>query len=313
MIIERALEKLREANGGTLPRDALGSGGAAAAAAAAASPVATGEYKSPEAAKERRRARAREVTPAGPAPQYLQIACDWEHARVHRILTPDTNFAANEQVGAAYRIIRTRLLNKVRTHNWHSVAITSPEAGEGKSVTAMNLALNLARDGTSNVYLIDLDMRNPTICRNLGVRPPQDLKDYFAGQIEAEQIFFSIGLPNLAICGNESGTEMASELLGNNRLEQLIAHIKSVAPSPLIILDMPPVLVTDEALLVAPRVDAMILVVAEGKTRRESLLRARQQLADYPSAGVILNKSSESMGNAGYYYGYGYGAQQPDK
>ncbi len=78
----------------------------------------------------------------------------------------------NERVAAAYRIIRTRLLHTIRTHNLRSLAITSPGPGEGKSVTSMNIALSLARDPTCSVFLLDLDMRNPSLCRYVGVQPP---------------------------------------------------------------------------------------------------------------------------------------------
>ncbi|WP_457818880.1 tyrosine-protein kinase family protein, partial [Staphylococcus aureus] len=59
--------------------------------------------------------------------------------------------------------------------NWTVLAVTSPGPGEGKSVTSINLALNFAREGSRSVYLIDLDMRHPTICRYLGIQPPHDL------------------------------------------------------------------------------------------------------------------------------------------
>jgi Mrp family chromosome partitioning ATPase len=69
-------------------------------------------------------------------------------------------------------------------------------------------------------------------------------------------------------------------------------------------LDLPPVLVTDEALLVAPKVDATLLVVSEGKTRRESLARAMNMLAEFKSVGVVLNRATEASANNAYYYDY---------
>jgi Mrp family chromosome partitioning ATPase len=137
------------------------------------------------------------------------------------------------------------------------------------------------------------------------VQPEASLVSYFAGQRPAADVFFTIGTPNLVLAGNSESTEMASELLSGNRLEQLVDFIRSFAPNPLIIIDLPPVLVTDEALMVAPRVDTTVLVVADGQTRRDSAQRARQMLADFSFAGVILNKSSEATAKTGYYYGYG--------
>ncbi|HTT02827.1 MAG TPA: CpsD/CapB family tyrosine-protein kinase [Steroidobacteraceae bacterium] len=222
----------------------------------------------------------------------------------HRILGPGTPLAADERAAAAYRMIRTRLVHKVRGNSLQSIAITSPEAGEGKSITAINIALSLARDPTNNVVLLDLDMRNPSVCRYLGVRPPHELISYFTGDVAPNDVLFSIGPENLALAGSLASTDLASELLGSGRLEALLAHVSNAIPNPVILLDMPPVLVTDEALLVAPRVDATLLVVAEGKTRRDALVRARTVLADFNLAGVLLNRSTESTGASGYYYHY---------
>jgi protein-tyrosine kinase len=170
--------------------------------------------------------------------------------------------------------------------------------------TAINLALNMARDATSSVYLLDLDMRNPSICRYLGVLPPHELSSYFTGGATAADVFFSIGPQNLAIAGSLTPTDRASELIGSGHLEALLEYIVGLGGSPIVLIDLPPVLVTDEALRVAPRVDATLLVVAEGRTRRDDLLRARDILADFPSAGVILNRATEQVGAGGYYYDY---------
>lgn len=290
MVIERALEKLKQSQ--------------AQKPGQAYAPVA------PASVLPRRRTRDRaDVTvPSKLAFQQLQV--DRALAEKNRIALPDTRLATNAHVGASYRMVRTRLLHTMATNNWTTLAITSPEAGEGKSLTAINLALNIARDRTTSVFLLDLDMRNPSICRYLGVQPPQELIAFFAGQASAEGMFFSIGPENLAIAGSTSTSGFASELVAGRRLEDLIDYIKSVAVNPIVLIDLPPVLLTDEALLVAPRVDATLLVVSEGKTRRDSLVRANTLLADFTSIGVILNRSSENLGTGGYDYGYGYGQRK---
>jgi capsular exopolysaccharide synthesis family protein len=288
MVIERALEKLKQAQ-----------------AQKAGQPYAPG---APAAALTRRRTTHDRVD--APPPRKLafpQLQVDRALAERNRIALPESRLASNAHVGAAYRMVRTRLLHTVNTNHWTTLAITSPEAGEGKSLTAINLALNIARDRTTSVFLVDLDMRNPSVCRYLGVTPPHELTVFFAGQAGAEGMFFSIGPDNLAIAGSTSTTGFASELLAGRRLEDLIDYIKSVADNPIVLIDLPPVLLTDEALLVAPRVDATLLVVAEGRTRRDCLVRAKALLTEFASAGVILNRSSENLGARGYDYAYGYG------
>jgi len=291
MVIERALEKLKQSQ--------------AQKAGQTYVPVAP-----PAATLARRRTRERADAPPPRKLAFPQLQVDRALAERNRIALPESRLAGNAHVGAAYRMVRTRLLHTMNTNNWTTLAITSPEAGEGKSLTAINLALNIARDRTTSVFLVDLDMRNPSICRYLGVQPPREVTGFFAGQASPEGMFFSIGPENLGIAGSTSTTGFASELLAGRRLEDLIDYIKTVADNPLVLIDLPPVLLTDEALLVAPRVDATLLVVSEGKTRRDCLVRAKALLADFTSAGVILNRSTENLGARGYDYAYGYGTKK---
>lgn len=281
MVIERALEKLRQ------------SGASKSGSGPPSSPVAARQSSAPTP-----------VLAAVALPAFPLVSCSHAVAVAHRILLPDTLSGANERVAAAYRMVRTRLLHRSRNHGLKSVAITSAGPGEGKSVTALNLALSLARDPTVNVFLLDIDMRSPSMCRYLGVQPPVELLTYFAGSRAASEVFFSIGPKNLALAGSLSSTDAASELLGSGRLEVLLSYINSLCPNAIVLLDLPPVLVTDEALLVAPRVDATLLVVAEGRTRRDSLARAVSLLAEFKCVGVVLNRASEATGDNAYYYYY---------
>jgi len=257
----------------------------------------------------RKRVAARPDVPTVPRPVFPKLDVDLELAEQHRLLVEQAGAGgkADTRTSAAYRMMRTRLLQTMRTNHWTSVAITSAGPGEGKSVTSINLASSLARDKSLSVFLLDLDLRNPSVCRYLGVTPPRDLVSYFAGEGNPADVFFSIGVENLALAGAAAGTDQASELLASSRLEELLDYAASVASAPIVLIDLPPLLVTDEALLVAPRVDATLLVVSEGTTRRDSLARAQQLLADFTLAGVVLNHTSESFGAySDYVYGYRY-------
>jgi Mrp family chromosome partitioning ATPase len=278
MVIERALEKLRQ---GVAAKPASGS-------ASSHGPAKQSSTSAPV------------LTVA--LPTFPAVNCSYAVAVGHRVLVPDTLVGVNSRVAAAYRMVRTRLLHRSRNHGLKSIAITSPGPGEGKSLTTLNLALSLARDPTVNVFLLDLDMRSPSMCRYLGVQPPVELLAYFAGSRAAGEVFFSIGPKNLALAGSLASTDAASELLGSGRLEALLSYINSLCPNAIILLDLPPVLVTDEALLVAPRVDATLLVVAEGRTRRDSLARAVSLLAEFKCIGVVLNRATEALEDSAYYY-----------
>lgn len=200
---------------------------------------------------------------------------------------------------SAYRMIRTRVLQSLRANGWRSIAITSANMGEGKSLTSINLALSLSREGNQNVFLIDLDMRRPTLARYLGVYPARGVQDFFEGTVDASSIFFRIGPPGLALAAATESRDNSSELLSSDRLPQLIDYVFGVDPKAVLLLDMPPVLVADDALAVAPRVNAILLVASEGKTKRSDLAGAIELVQQYGLLGVVLNRSAESV--AQYY------------
>jgi Mrp family chromosome partitioning ATPase len=154
-------------------------------------------------------------------------------------------------------------------------------------------------------------MRNPTVCRTLGITPQVEVRDFFEGRVDTpDNLFMSIGVDNLIIAGNVTATQNSAELLASTRLEELLTFIRQTTTSPLIILDLPPVLSPDDTLVVAPRIDALVLVASEGVTQREELQKASEVLADFQVAGLVLNRSSESTQRYGYGYGYGYGDGQ---
>ena len=251
--------------------------------------------------------RAREpqpiVRPVKPL-QLQHVSYDVGTCSENRVLVPEVDPRVLKSAAASYRLLRTRILQRSRSSSWSILGITSAAPGEGKSVTALNLAISLAREGNQDVFLLDCDMRNPSICRYLGVQPPAQISDYFHGTAGVEQMLFGIGMERLAIAGGTTGTDSASELLANGRFETLIEDVRSLSVSPLILVDLPPVISTDDALVIAPRVDAMVLVAAEGLTRRDQLEKAAGLLVEYPIAGIILNRSAEALGSD--YYGSKY-------
>jgi capsular exopolysaccharide synthesis family protein len=218
---------------------------------------------------------------------------------LNNILLTDSKLREFPAADAAYRLLRSRLANRVKRNNWFSLAVVSPTQGDGKSVTAVNLAISVAREKQKPVYLIDLDMRNPSVCRFLGIRDIRPLPEYLLGQARPEEVLFETSLPSLNIAGALTPTESASELLAGPKFSDLLAHIRLRSPDAAVIVDLPPVNVTDEALLVAPRVDAFLMVVSEGKTERSQLAKALSTLGEFTIAGVVVNKSSESQ-TAGY-------------
>lgn len=241
--------------------------------------------------------------------QVRPVHVDLDVCRENRLLLSST---VREDAGvvAAYRMLRTRILHRIRQKKWTTIGITSTAPSEGKTLTALNLSVSIAREKNSEVVLLDLDMRNPSVCRSLEIDPPTELVDFFAKPtMTPDDLFFSVGVDNLVIAGQNTPTDQASELLASNRFETLMSHIKDCTVNPLVLIDLPPVLSTDDVLVLAPRLDALLLVVAEGKTDRGSLEKATELLSEFQLAGMVLNQSRDITEH--YSYGYGYDAYGP--
>lgn len=229
-----------------------------------------------------------------------ELAFDREQCIANHILINDGKGPSNATAVASYRILRTRILHRTRANKWNIIGLTSPGAGDGKSVTALNLALTIAREKNNNVFLIDLDIRKPSVCEYLGVAPPIEINDFFNGAASAKDVFFSIGIENLTLAGTRTSSDNSSELLATGQIEELFKYIRQVTAEPFILVDLPPILTTDDALVMAPKVDACLLVLAEGGSRRDSTAKALEILADFNLAGIVLNRSKAIMTD---YYG----------
>ncbi len=259
--------------------------------------------KARERARRRKHAISRKAKPLLP-PQILPTEIEYEvdQCRKHKILVPE-NLESQHAGSAAFRVLRTRFLQRARSHQWTSIGISSPGQGEGKSVTSLNLAVSVAQAGNHNVYLIDLDLRRPKIWNYLGAEPPREITDYLTGEAPVEDVLFSIGIENLTIAGALTGTNQASELLSGPRVSELFSYINSKTSSAMILLDLPPLLSTDDALIMGAKVDACLLVVAEGVSSRDGTAKALELLEDFPNiAGVVLNRSNTMVSD--YYTAY---------
>jgi Mrp family chromosome partitioning ATPase len=224
-----------------------------------------------------------------PMAEISPIACEQ-----NRILVTEEQQREYPAADAAYRLLRSRLQNRLKQNNWFSLAIASPSQNDGKSVTSMNLAVSISREKQRPVYLLDLDMRNPSLCAFLGLKDVRPLPDYFLGHARPEEVLYQTSLPSLIVAGAPYAVDGASEMLAGPRFSELLAHIRLRSPNALVLLDLPPVNVTDEALLVGPRVDAFLVVVSEGKTERKQLAQTLSSLAEFTIAGVVVNRSSDS-------------------
>lgn len=199
----------------------------------------------------------------------------------------------------AYKMLRTRLLQRMRAHGWTSLAVTAAGPAEGKTLTAINLAISLAGESNQRVILVDLDLRRPNISKYFGFEPRHDLSDYLRGDATLEQILVNPGIDRLALIPNETVFENSSEMLMLPKMMNLVDQLRVNDPSWIVIYDMPPLLAADDTLAFSPYVDALLFVVAEGETKQEAVSQARELLKDANVVGTVLNKSQSD--DSSYY------------
>jgi len=203
---------------------------------------------------------------------------------------------------AAYKVLRTRVLQRMRRNGWKTLAVTGTCPNEGKTLTAINLSINLAWHLTTSVVLVDMDLRSPSIHRYLGIDTRYGLMDYLNGEVPLVRAGVRPGLERLGVIMNDRPVANASELLSAPEVLGLIDEVKR-GDDRIVIFDMPPVFAGDDVLAFAPLVDAVLLVLSQGTTKRLALVALRELLQNVNVIGTVLNRSSERV--APYYYGYG--------
>jgi capsular exopolysaccharide synthesis family protein len=184
------------------------------------------------------------------------------------------------------------------------IQLTSPIAAEGKTLTAMNLAVALAQAG-DRVIVVGCDLRRPRLDTISHAAAGPGLTSVLVGDAELHDAIVRHESVELDILRTGPIPPDPSELLGSDRTSALIRALRTAYD--VVILDCPPLLPVSDSLILARYADATLVVVSEGKTSRRNLARALELLrqVDAPLKGTILNGTGGASG--GYGYGYGYG------
>jgi Mrp family chromosome partitioning ATPase len=201
---------------------------------------------------------------------------------------------------AAYKVLRTRVLQRMRRNGWKTLAVTGTCPNEGKTLTAINLSINLAWHVTTSVVLVDMDLRSPSVHRYLGIDTRYGLMDYLNGEVPLARVGVRPGIERLGVIMNDRPVANASELLSAPETLELIEEVKR-GEDRIAIFDLPPIFAGDDVLAFAPLVDAVLIVLAQGTTKRTTLVSLRELLQNVNVIGSVLNRSSERV--APYYYG----------
>jgi protein-tyrosine kinase len=220
-----------------------------------------------------------------------RLPLDWKALRDRRVIAAEDDRAA----GHAYRMLRTQVMQRSRQHGLGAIGVVSAVNGEGKTLTAINLALSLAAEPNHNVMLVDLDLRRPAIAKTLGLQAPSGLETWFGNDDPTKKVCYALeGIDRLFVLPTLAPVRSSSETLAGLGTRRLLNELKQRDGGRMLIIDLPPVLLSDDALMVAPLLDAVVLVVNERRTRREDVVRVIELLGSTRIVGTVLNRSAES-------------------
>jgi len=209
----------------------------------------------------------------------------------NRIMNP----GSAEPAAVAFRMLRTQVLQRMEAHGWRSLAIFSPTASDGKTTTALNLAISLANDHHHTALLVDFDFKRPTLASRLGLAPEWGADDVLAGRARIEDcLYHPEGFERLIVMPARNTMIHSSEILAGPASRALVAELRSRYPERIVVFDLPPVLSADDALAFAPLVECGLVVVAEGRTRRNDLVRTVELLHKTPLVGTVLNRAADT-------------------
>jgi len=254
--------------------------------------------------------KTRQTEPQGSEGSQPRIELNFEKLKQAGMVTPD---AERSQIAEEYRHIKRPLLmnafgeGAIHAANSNLIMVSSARPGEGKTFTAINLALSIALERDLTVLLVDADVAKPSIARVLNYPGTAGLVDYLADNDRPlSELILQTSLPKLRILPSGRRHAHSTELLASESMLKLVKELAQRYSDRVVLFDSPPLLATSEAAVLGGLMGQVVMVVEASKTKREELNEALALLNPNQYVGLVLNKSSKPFG-ADYYYG-GYQA-----
>jgi Mrp family chromosome partitioning ATPase len=251
------------------------------------------------AGQERAPGTALDTTETGALPAVELTTFDYSQTRVLDVAA--ATFESNrivtgrgqDPVTRAYKLLRTRVLQKLVKEGWQTVAVVSPAAGDGKTLTAINLGIGIASTRSHTALLVDLDWQQPSIHTHFKHQPEHDVCDYLRGERALSEVLVNPGLPRFCFLPCAQPVADSSEHLAS--LAAFVRELRGRYRNRIVLFDMPPLLATDDALSFLPFVDCVLLVVQEGKTKSADVAESLELIGPERLLGSVINKSSQTL------------------
>lgn len=241
------------------------------------------------------------------------IEIDLEKLNAGGILDPRQDPKSN-RIAEEFRRIKRPLLMHImgkgasQVERANLIMVTSSIAGEGKTFTAINLALSVAMEMDKTVLLVDADIAKPEIMARMAVADKKGLTDVLLGECQLKDVLLKSNIPSLTVLPAGKRHTHATELLASRNMSLLLDELSTRYSDRIVIFDSPPLMLTSEARVLASQMGQILLVVEESRTPQRIVTESLSTLDSSEIVGLVLNKSHRGDGTQyGYAYGYGYG------
>lgn len=241
-----------------------------------------------------------------------KVDLDLDALAVAGIVSPN---APRSQIADQYRVIKRPLISNAMgkgpslIENGNLIMVTSALAGEGKSFSAINLAMSIATELDNTVMLVDADVARPSVLRMLGLPASPGLLDLLVGDVDdLSSVLLKTNIDKLTLLPSGTPHLRATELLASDAMSQLIRNIADRYSDRIIIFDSPPLLLTTESRVLATHMGQIVMVVHAEKTLQVDVQHALSSIEACPVKMMVLNQAKNGVqgGYGGYGYGYGY-------
>ena len=209
----------------------------------------------------------------------------------------------NSPAAEEYRKLKSSLVKLTKMDEFHNtIMVTSAIAGEGKTLTSLNLALSLAQEFDHTVLLIDADLRRPSIHRYLGIEAERGLSDCLTTELDPGEVLINTGVGKLVVLPAGKDVRNPVELFTSQRLSALLLEIKHRYPDRYVVIDTPPVLPFAETRHLSHLVDGTVFVIKEDEVSVDGVKEALEALRGANLLGIVYNEARIDRLDDRYYY-----------
>lgn len=199
---------------------------------------------------------------------------------------------ADDPASIAFKMLRTQVMFWLADRGGTCIAVTSPARGDGKTTTAINLAIHLAAEVDYTVLLVDANLRAPAVHAHLGWPSERGLSDHLSANAPLEDLLIHPAIGRLVVLPAGSPVLNSAEMLGSRAMAALVAEFKTRYPRRVVVFDLPPVLQATDTLAMSKHVDGILMVAAQGRTNRRDLVRAQSLIGLDRLIGVVVNRAT---------------------